>query len=198
MLPNNIIKEQSISAANSGHSPCDELSIGLVSSSSSSRWGQTIVLILPGGDTHQHNHQRQLLPFTMCDRSYNTLLLQVTSDFSQNLESRPTIKLKVISYTFRSQKTSTVQQFVIRNKLKESTTIFHLTFSLHEERDASGHNEGARTGGCNMSDCQMTALVQCTSQLWSLSRSGPPNGLGSHHLRQAAAGCPPPAILSAG
>ena len=60
MLPN-IIKEQSISAANGGHSPCDELSIGLVSSSSRSRLGQTIVLILPGGDTHQHNHQRQLL-----------------------------------------------------------------------------------------------------------------------------------------
>ena len=120
-------------------------------------WGQTIVLILPGADTHQHNHQRQLLPFTMCNRSYNMLLLQVTSDFSQNLESRPTIKLKVISYTFRSQKTSTVQQFVIRNKLKESTTIFHLTFSLHEERDASGHNEGARTGGCNMSDDSISA-----------------------------------------
>ena len=60
MLPN-IIKEQSISAANGGHSPCDELSIGLVSSSSRSRLGQTIVLILPGGDTHKHNHQRQLL-----------------------------------------------------------------------------------------------------------------------------------------
>ena len=50
MLPN-IIKEQSISAANGGHSPCDELSIGLVSSSSRSRLGQTIVLILPGGDS---------------------------------------------------------------------------------------------------------------------------------------------------
>ena len=61
-------------------------------------------------------------------------------------------------YTFRSQKTSTVQQFVIRNKLKESTTIFHLTFSLHEERVASGHNEGARTGGCNMSDDSISAV----------------------------------------
>ena len=181
MLPNNIIKEQSISAANGGHSPCDELSIGLVSSSSSSRLGQTIALILPGSDTII-----SVSSYTMCDRSCDSF----TSDFSQAWKSVtnafPWLKILQIKsrFTFIGQKNTNAQ----------SITIFILTFSLHEESPV----DTMKGPGQEAATCQMTALVQCTSQLWSLSRSGPPNGLGSHHLRQAAAGCPPPAILSAG
>ena len=34
--------------------------LGSLAAAAAAGWGQTIVLILPGGDTHQHNHQRQL------------------------------------------------------------------------------------------------------------------------------------------
>ena len=156
MLPN-IIKEQSISAANGGHSPCDELSIGLVSSSSRSRLGQTIVLILPGGDTHQHNHQRSVSSYTMCDRSYASF----TSDSSHKLESWPQCFCMGENFT-------TIKSFHIywakKNTNVQSTTISILHFHCMKKEAPVDTRARTRPGGCNMSD---DSISECTSQLWS-------------------------------
>ena len=90
-----------------------------------------------------------VLPYTMCDRSYTSF----TSDFSQAWKSATNAFswLKILQiksrFTFIGQK----------NTNAWSITIFILTFSLHEDRGVSGNNEGARTGGCNMSDDSISA-----------------------------------------